>query len=295
MALGAGLDALFEDNTLQDKEAQTLRMSEIEPNKLQPRKSFDEEAIQGLAESIREHGLIQPIIVRPMANSITYQIVAGERRWRACRILGMTEVPVIIREMDDFTAAQVAIIENIQRDDLNPVEEAMAYKELTNKYHMTQETLSRAMGKSRPYITNAMRLLTLPEPVVEKLRDGDITTGHAKALMAIESDADIISACNEIIANKLNVRQAEKLAQKYNEVEYEFEKFTREEKQMKNFYTEMELSLRERMLRKITIKGDENGKGKITLDFNSKDDLIKLTTCLMMIESGFIEPEKSDM
>ncbi|MBQ7783105.1 MAG: ParB/RepB/Spo0J family partition protein [Oscillospiraceae bacterium] len=289
MALGAGLDALFEDNTLQDKEAQTLRMSEIEPNKLQPRKSFDDEALQGLAESIREHGLIQPIIVRPMANSITYQIVAGERRWRACRILGMTEVPVIIREMDDFTASQIAIIENIQRDDLNPVEEAMAYKELTEKYQMTQETISRAMGKSRPYIANAMRLLTLPESVIEKLRDGEITTGHAKALMSIESDDDIISACDEIISNKLNVRQAEKLAQKYNEKSDDNEEITREDKQMKNFFTEMELSLRERLLRKVTIKGNENGKGKITLNFEDKDDLIRLTKCLVMIENGDID------
>ncbi len=289
MALGAGLDALFEDNTLQDKEAQTLRMSEIEPNKLQPRKSFDDEALQGLAESIREHGLIQPIIVRPMANSITYQIVAGERRWRACRILGMTEVPVIIREMDDFTASQIAIIENIQRDDLNPVEEAMAYKELTEKYQMTQETISRAMGKSRPYIANAMRLLTLPESVIEKLRDGEITTGHAKALMSIENDDDIISACDEIISNKLNVRQAEKLAQKYNEKSDDNEEITREDKQMKNFFTEMELSLRERLLRKVTIKGNENGKGKITLNFEDKDDLIRLTKCLVMIENGDID------
>ena len=216
MALGSGLDALFEDNAIENKESQTLRMSEIEPNKSQPRKAFDEEEIRGLAESIREHGLIQPIVVRPMPNGITYQIIAGERRWRACRVLGLTEVPVIIREMDDFEASQLAIIENVQRSDLNPVEEAAAYKELIDKYGMTQESLSKTMGKSRPYIANSMRLLALPDEVLEMLRNGDITTGHAKVLMSINDKMKMIMAAETVVKDKLSVRDTEKLAARFN-------------------------------------------------------------------------------
>lgn len=216
MALGNGLDALFEDNSAQSKDVQTLRMSEIEPNKGQPRKAFDENNIRELAESIREHGLIQPIIVRPMPNGITYQIIAGERRWRACRVLGLSEVPVIIREMDDREASQLAIIENVQREDLNPVEEAIAYRELIDNYGMTQETLAKAMGKSRPYISNSMRLLSLPDEALNLLRDGEITTGHAKALMAIEDDEKLMTALEEVVSGKLSVRDTEKLASKIN-------------------------------------------------------------------------------
>ena len=237
MALGSGLDALFEDNSMQSRDVQTLRMSEIEPNRSQPRKSFDEETIRGLAESIRDHGLIQPIIVRPMTNGITYQSVAGERRWRACRVLGMSEVPVIIRDMDDREAAQLAIIENIQRDDLNPIEEAMAYRDLTEKYDMTQENLAKVMGKSRPYIANSMRLLTLPDKVIDMLKDGDITTGHAKALMSIGDEEKIMQAADTVISEKLNVRQTEKLAAKMNSGDDRREE--KIDRKTKNFFTEM--------------------------------------------------------
>ncbi|MCM1523371.1 MAG: ParB/RepB/Spo0J family partition protein [Ruminococcus sp.] len=284
MALGSGLDALFEDNSMQSKDVQTLRMSEIEPNRAQPRKNFDEETIRNLAESIRDHGLIQPIIVRPMSNGITYQIVAGERRWRACRILGMSEVPVIIRSMDDREASQLAIIENIQRDDLNPVEEAMAYRELTEKYDMTQEVLAKAMGKSRPYIANSMRLLTLPEEVVEMLRNGNITAGHAKALMSIGNEQKILQAADTVVSEKLSVRQTEKLAAKLNGGNVSREE--KMDKRTKNYFTEMELSLKERIGRRIKISGNPDGSGKVTLSFNDKDDLERFATQLILLESG---------
>ena len=165
MALGTGIDALFDDNFSGDENVQTLKMSEIEPNKNQPRRTFNEEALNELADSIREHGLIQPIIVRPAANGMTYEIVAGERRWKASRIAGLTEVPVIIRNVDDEEMSKIALIENIQRENLNPIEEAAAYKDLTDKYGMTHEELSKTIGKSRSYVSNMLRLLSLPEYV----------------------------------------------------------------------------------------------------------------------------------
>lgn len=285
MALGQGLDALFEDNSVESRDVQTLRMSEIEPNKGQPRKDFDEEAIRGLAESIREHGLIQPIVVRPMPNGITYQIIAGERRWRACRVLGLSEVPVIIREMDDMEAAQLAIIENIQREDLNPVEEAIAYKELIDNFSMTQEALAKAIGKSRPYISNSMRLLSLPDEAIASLRDGEITTGHAKALMAIENKDRINEALERVISGKLSVRDTEKLASAINAESDDDKPLTREEKQIRNYFTETELSLREKTGRKVRITGNSDGKGKITLSFSDKDDLYRLANFLMMADN----------
>lgn len=291
MALGSGLDALFEDNTLQSKESQTLRMSEIEPNKSQPRKDFNEEEIRGLAESIREHGLIQPIVVRPMPNGITYQIIAGERRWRACRVLGMSEIPVLIRDMDDFEASQLAVIENIQRSDLNPVEEAFAFRELMERYDMTQESLAKAMGKSRPYIANSMRLLSLPEETVEKLRNGEITTGHAKVLMSLADKTKMHIATEAVINGRLSVRETEKLVARLNSEgdSNELIQAAPEEKKMKNFFTEMELSLKERLNRGVKISGNGQGKGRIVLTFEDKEDLCRLTNELISIEQGMQE------
>ena len=176
--LGMGLDALFGDNAGESSGAQTLRVSDIEPNRKQPRQTFDDAAIAELADSIRQHGLIQPIVVR--STGTNYQIVAGERRWRACRMLGMSEVPVIIKELDDSQTAQIALIENIQREDLNPVEEAMAYRSLMDDYDMTQEELSKIVGKSRSSIANAVRLLNLPDEVVELLKKISEKIGKCK-------------------------------------------------------------------------------------------------------------------
>lgn len=282
MALGSGLDILFEDNAFESKDIKTLRMSEIEPNKSQPRTVFDEENIKGLAESIKEHGLIQPIVVRPLPNGITYQIIAGERRWRACKLLKMEEVPVIIRETDELEAAQLAIVENVQRADLNPVEEAMAYRALMDKYGMTQDRLAEVMGKSRPYIANLTRLLSLPEEALTALSNGEISVGHAKVLLSIEDKDRLIYALNTIISEKLSVRQTEKLAAELSKEDVEKETVSRN---VKNYYTEMELSLKERLGRSVKISGKDGEKGKITISFNDKDDLSRIANQLIIMES----------
>lgn len=282
MALGSGLDILFEDNAFVSKDIKTLRMSEIEPNKSQPRTVFDEENIKGLAESIKEHGLIQPIVVRPLPNGITYQIIAGERRWRACKLLKMEEVPVIIRETDELEAAQLAIVENVQRADLNPVEEAMAYRALMDKYGMTQDRLAEVMGKSRPYIANLTRLLSLPEEALTALSNGEISVGHAKVLLSIEDKDSLIYALNTITSEKLSVRQTEKLAAELSKEEVEKETVSRN---VKNYYTEMELSLKERLGRSVKISGKDGEKGKITISFNDKDDLSRIANQLIIMES----------
>ncbi len=286
MALGTGLNALFEDNFTEKRDdIRTLRITEIEPNKSQPRKHFDEEEINGLAESIREHGLIQPIVVRPIPDSMSYQIVAGERRWRACRIVGMTDIPVIIREMSDAEVNQIAIIENIQRADLNPIEEASAYHELNSTYGMTQENIAKTVGKSRPYIANSLRLLTMPESVQHQLKEGEITIGHAKALMAISDKNRIEDALDKVLNEGLNVRQTEKLAWDINTEDdpgtAEF--LEPEERKLRNFYTELEISLHERLGRKIKIMPKSGEKGKITFDFFDKDDLINICDHLSKI------------
>lgn len=282
MALGSGLDILFEDNAFESKDIKTLRMSEIEPNKSQPRTVFDEENIKGLAESIKEHGLIQPIVVRPLPNGITYQIIAGERRWRACKLLKMEEVPVIIRETDELEAAQLAIVENVQRADLNPVEEAMAYRALMDKYGMTQDRLAEVMGKSRPYIANLTRLLSLPEEALTALSNGEISVGHAKVLLSIDDKDTLIYALNSVISDKLSVRQTEKLAAELSKEDVEKETVSRN---VKNYYTEMELSLKERLGRSVKISGKDGEKGKITISFNDKDDLSRIASQLINMEA----------
>jgi len=271
--LGMGLDALFEDNGNESHGSQTVRLSEIEPNKNQPRQSFDEASITSLAESIREHGLIQPILVRPIETG-GYQIVAGERRWRACRMLGMSEVPVLIRELSDFETAQLALIENVQRENLNPIEEATAYRTLMENFRMTQETLSKAVGKSRSVIANAVRLLNLPEIVQEMLKNGDISVGQAKALASIVDEKLLVELAEKASKGQVTVRGIEKISSDIDKKEEEAEKS--EDKQIKNYFTEMQLSLNERLGRKVKISGKNTGKGSITIDFYDRDDLIEL-------------------
>ena len=186
--LGKGMDALFfesgEEKTSSSSAANTLRLSEIEPNRSQPRTEFDDNAIENLAESIRQHGVLQPILVRPLPTG-GYQIVAGERRWRAARIAGLSEVPVLIKDLSDFETMQIALIENLQREDLNPIEEAQGYEKLMNEYNMTQEQVAETIGKSRPAIANSLRLLKLDDETQKMLKNGDLSAGHAKALAGV--------------------------------------------------------------------------------------------------------------
>ena len=186
--LGKGMDALFfeaSDDEQKETEVSTsdIRLSEIEPSRDQPRKTFDQQAISALADSIREHGVLQPILVRPIAGG--YKIIAGERRWRAAKEAGLTEIPAIVKELGDAQAAQIALIENLQREDLNPIEEAQGYDRLMKAFDMTQEQVSQAVGKSRPAVANSLRLLKLDEKTVELVRNGELSTGHAKALLSV--------------------------------------------------------------------------------------------------------------
>lgn len=284
--LGMGLDALFGDNTGESSGAQTLRVSDIEPNRKQPRQTFDDAAIAELADSIRQHGLIQPIVVR--STGTNYQIVAGERRWRACRMLGMSEVPVIIKELDDSQTAQIALIENIQREDLNPVEEAMAYRSLMDDYDMTQEELSKIVGKSRSSIANAVRLLNLPDEVVELLKKREITSGQAKALAAAETEEEMIELAKLAAAGKITVRGIEKAIAKAangeNDEEIKSKKApkTSEERANLSFITEMQLSLENHLERKVRINSSDGKKGTITIDFYDQEELSTLADKLTM-------------
>ncbi|MBR2044144.1 MAG: ParB/RepB/Spo0J family partition protein, partial [Clostridia bacterium] len=185
--LGRGLDALFGENATDEGKLSELDINEIEPNKEQPRKDFDEEALSELADSISRHGLLQPIVVRPRPNG-RYEIIAGERRWRACRLAGLYTVPALIKEMDELGAAEAALVENLQREDLNPYEEALGYSTLIERFSLTQEDAAERVGKSRAAVANALRLLKLPEKMLNALREGKISAGHARALLAAEGE-----------------------------------------------------------------------------------------------------------
>ena len=219
-----GLDSIFADNYIENVAAsstlegpQTLRVSEIEPKADQPRKYFDQEALEQLADSISKHGLLQPIIVRESAGGF-YQIIAGERRWRASKLAGLLEVPVIIMEADALKAAEIAIIENIQRQDLNPYEEATAYQALMVQYNLTQEQVAEKVGKSRSAVANTMRLLDLPDEVLEMLKTGDISAGHARALLGMKCKDDIVDTAKKILTHSLSVRDTEALVKKLNKL-----------------------------------------------------------------------------
>lgn len=264
--LGAGLDSLFSDNTSEVQVKKTIRTSEIEPNREQPRKNFSEDAISSLAESIREHGMLQPILVRPMALG-GYQIVAGERRWRAARMLGLDEVPVNIRELSDTQAMQIAIIENLQRENLNPVEEANGYNELIEKYGMTQEKVAQMVGRSRSSVANAIRILSLPENVLKMLGDGRLSMGHAKALLGFDDRELLISIAEKACNGGMTVRQVENIAQKS-----EIRPSKNSDRHIDNYFVEMELSLKEKLGRKVKVDYGKN-KGALILEFYDKDDL----------------------
>ena len=199
--LGKGLDALFADNVTETTQGSiiTLKLSEIEPNRGQPRKNFDENALAQLADSIKQNGVLQPLLVRPIAGSENYQLVAGERRWRASRMAGLSEVPVVIKELGDEQVVAIALIENLQREDLNPVEEAEGYKTLMEQFNLTQDEVASKVGKSRPVIANSLRLLALPEKVLAMLQDGLITNGHARALLPLSDDKRMTELAQEII------------------------------------------------------------------------------------------------
>lgn len=265
--LGRGMADLMNDNSIDANGAVTVNINEIEPNRNQPRKDFDETALSDLAESIAQHGLIQPIVVRPTVDG-RYMIIAGERRWRACRMAELNEVPVIIKATDDRTLMEIALIENLQREDLNAVEEALGYQALIDDFSLTQEEVAKKMGKSRSAVTNALRLLNLKENELEALRKGNISAGHARALLSCEN----IETREKMLAEALDgasVRDLEKMAAAAKKTP----KMPKKAVVSNNFYSEVELSLKEAMHRKVQIKSTGKGKGTITLEFFSDKEL----------------------
>lgn len=270
--LGAGLDILLSDNTNEVQIKKTLRTSEIEPNRDQPRKVFSDEAITALADSIREHGMLQPILVRPL-NTGGYQIVAGERRWRAARMLGLDEVPVNIRELSDLETMQIAIIENLQRENLNPIEEAEGYNELIEKFGMTQEKVAKMVGRSRSAVANAVRILSLPERVLKMVENGDLSAGHARALLGFDDEEMLIATAIKAADGGLTVRQVEKASQKSAEREQPAKE--KSDKKIDNYFVEMELSLNESLGRKVKVEYGKS-KGALILEFYDKEDLAAL-------------------
>ena len=276
--LGKGLDAIFIENDTNDTNSNVfLKISEIEPNREQPRKDFNEEALRELADSIATHGVLQPLLVRPIAGG-GYQLVAGERRWRASRMAGLSEVPVVIREMTDSEMTQLALIENLQREDLNSVEEALGYKSLMETYNLTQDEVARAVGKSRPAVANAMRLLNLPNEVLDMLKDGEISAGHARALLGITDEEMMIKTAKSIVPQDLTVRDVERLAKK----QAAEQKPKSEKSHIKRapIYDEVELSLNEYLSRKVKVLNDKENNGTLQIEFYSEEDLIQLAKLL---------------
>ena len=280
--LGRGLDVVFMENSLDDEKwgsSTLLRISQIEPSRDQPRKKFDAESLSELADSIASHGLIQPIIVRPAADGF-YQIIAGERRWRASKLAGLSEVPVIIREADDQMAAQIALIENIQRQDLNPVEEAEGFRSLIEEHSMTQEEVAAAVGKSRSAVTNSLRLLDLPAQIVSDLKNGDITAGHARAILGLRNRDDMVRVSEMVKARHLSVRSTEEYVRKANS------RASASAAQSKpagalsiDYLADIEHRLMKTLGRKVSIAA-KGKKHRITLEFSDEADFEELVSRL---------------
>lgn len=286
--LGTGLSALFGEDTLENElsGAFNLPIEKVEPRSDQPRSVFDEVALQELADSIEQFGMIQPITVRKL-DSGYYQIIAGERRWRAARLANLKEVPVRVLEADDKRAMEMALVENLQREDLNPIEEAKGYQTLMSEYGMTQEETSQSVGKSRPAIANALRLLNLTPPVMAMVEDGDISPGHARALLAIKDEAEQLKLATKVFENSLSVRQTEDLSAK---ILAAMEKQEQPQEQpdtdeiIVNYISETEKQLTSSMGRKVLIK-DKRRRGKIEIEYYGKDDREALIEALMKLGS----------
>ena len=281
--LGRGLDSLLSDNSLEETSAAQpviLNLMEIEPNKDQARKKFDDEALSELADSIAQHGVLQPLLVRPIIGG-GYQLVAGERRWRASRIAGLTQVPAIIKELSDTDAAVISLIENLQREDLNPVEEAFGFASLIKDFNLTQEEAAQRVGKSRPAVANALRLLKLPESVLDLVRENKLSAGHAKALASLNDENLIVSTAQTVIEKGLSVRETEKLVKSLTAEKKEKKKVAARN----TFFDEVELSLNNSLGRKarvITKNGKESGTLEIA--FFDKDDLAAIARVLEALE-----------
>lgn len=283
--LGKGLDALIAD-TNTEKKAKTTKSNEqeslisinkIEPNKEQPRKHFEEDALLELSESIKQYGIIQPLVVAKSDNGY-YKIIAGERRWRAAKMAGLKEVPVVVKNFTDLEIAEISLIENIQREDLNPIEEAVAYKRLMEEFNLKHDEVAEKVSKSRATITNALRLLNLDERVQKMLIEDMISMGHARALLSLNDGDKQYDVANKIFDNKLSVREVEKLVKNYDEKKPE-----KKETPVKDFIlTDLENNLKDILGSKVNIC-DKEGKGKIEIEYYSKEDLDRIYDLLYSI------------
>lgn len=279
--LGRGFYDIFDDNMPQTKKGsgEMLRISEVEPRRDQPRKNFDREALETLADSIAVHGVLQPIIVResPSAEG-SYEIIAGERRWRAAKMAGLDEIPAVILDGDELKAAQIALIENIQREDLNPVEEAMGYGALIERFGLTQDQVAKQVGKNRSTVTNMLRLLDLPDEVLEMLKNGELTTGHARALLALEEEQDMIDLANRIVAQSMTVRAVEAAVKRIQEA-VEDEPKPEMTSQVKVHMKELERRAMSTLGRKVRISRSTRKK-VVELTYDNDEDLEALLLAL---------------
>ena len=269
--LGTGLAALFGEEEIDEQsELVTVPITKVEPRKDQPRQNFDEDALRELADSISQYGLIQPIVARKLPNGF-YQIIAGERRWRASRMAGLAEVPVRVIEADDRTTAELALVENLQRENLNPIEEAKGYKTLIEVYGLTQEEAAKSVGKSRPAITNSMRLLSLSDEVLKLVENGKLSAGHARALIPITDEKAQLDAAKEVISKSLSVRKTETLAAKIGKEKGKEDKPQEKTKPFVDYSAEVEKELGEILGRKVKlVSGKTNGR--IEIEFYGADD-----------------------
>lgn len=285
--IGKGLDALIpsggvnktteKPSNVADKDGVVnVKISKVEPNREQPRKNFDEDALQELAESIKQFGVLQPILVQERDDY--YEIIAGERRWRAANIAGLKEVPVIIRNLTEQEIVEIALIENIQREDLNPIEEAQAYKRLLTEFNLKQDEVAERVSKSRTAVTNSMRLLKLSDDVQQMVIDEMISTGHARALLAIEDPEQQYILAQKVFDEKLSVRDIEKLVKNLGKTKVQKKS---KEKQLSAIYQEIEETLKGKLSTKVSIVAKENGAGKIEVEFFSHEELDRLMDIIM--------------
>ena len=288
--LGKGLDALIPstievknekvkvDNSVEESSDKLVKITMVEPNREQPRKNFDEDSLLELAESIKQFGLLQPILVQD--RKTYYEIVAGERRWRAAKMAGLKEVPVIIRDLTEQEIVEISLIENIQRENLNPIEEAMAYKRLLTEFNLKQDEVAEIVSKSRTAVTNSMRLLKLCDEVQQMIIDDMITTGHARALISIEDKEQQYTIAQKIFDEKLSVRDVEKLVKDLNKPIKEKKKIEKD-KSLEIIYQDIEEKLKQSLGTKVAISSKGEGIGKIEIEFYNNDDLEKITDRLM--------------
>lgn len=287
--LGKGLSAIFIENDAEDKnEIVTLKISQVEPNRKQPRRNFDEDALAELAESISRHGVLQPILVRPQIFG-GYQIVAGERRYRASRLAGLTEIPAIIRELSDSETMQIALIENLQRSDLSPLEEAAGYRSLIDDYGFSQEDVARTVGKSRPAVANTLRLLSLPDEVKPLVEENKISAGHARALLAIEDKEKLAAVAKKAAEENLSVRDTEAMVKRITAKKPSKKKT---DTPAPTIYREVELTLEQELGTKVkVVPFKNNAGGTLCVEFYDPGELFKLTAKLTDLWN---RPESND-